>query len=356
MDELTGCARALPWLRYFRRMTRSNTLLLALLAGSAVLLFFVHLLIGPVALSFAEVWQALQGNGTKGTARIVREVRLPEAVTALVAGSGLAACGLLMQTLFRNPLAGPSVLGLSSGASLGVAVLMLAQPLWVFSSLPTEIAVILGAFVGAVGVLVLIMLADRRMGDGVALLIVGLMVGYLCGAIIDVLQVASPEAALKGYVLWGMGSFSSVVNERVLWLALPVIVGLFVALWLMKALNALLLGDAYAASLGVHVPRVRRMIMWNTGLLAGTITAFCGPIAFLGLATPHVARGLCRTSDHTTLMPVTILTGAVLALACDLVVKLPVNTGLPLNAVTSLLGAPVVAWVMLSGKRWVRSS
>lgn len=337
-------------------MSRRNTLLLVVLAAAVVLLFLTHLLIGPVALTCEDVWQALSGDTTGGTARIVREVRIPEAITALVAGCGLAACGLLMQTLFRNPLAGPSVLGLSSGASLGVAVLMLAQPLWVITAIPTEIAVIAGAFLGAMGVLVLIMLADRRMGDGVALLIVGLMVGYLCGAIIDVLQVASPEAALKGYVLWGMGSFSSVVNERLLWLALPVIVGLFVALWLMKPLNALLLGDAYATSLGVQVPRTRRVIMWTTGLLAGSITAFCGPIAFLGLATPHVARGLCRTSDHSTLLPVTILTGALLALVCDLVVKLPMNAGLPLNAVTSLLGAPVVAWVLLSGKRWARTS
>lgn len=331
--------------------------LLLALAMATIFLFFLHLLIGPVPLSMEVVIDALRGHASNdGSARIVLGVRLPEALTAILAGSGLAACGLLMQTLFRNPLAGPSVLGLSSGASLGVAVLMLARPLWLLTALPAEVALILGSFLGAIGVLLLIMLADRRMGDGVALLIVGLMVGYLCGAIIDVMQVASPEAALKGYVLWSMGSFASVVNERLPWLAAPVMAGLFAAILLMKPLNALLLGDVYAASLGVPVVRTRRIIMWTTGVLVGTVTAFCGPIAFLGLATPHVARGLCRTSDHTTLLPVTIVCGAFLALFCDLIVKLPGISGLPLNAVTSLLGAPVVAWVLWSGKRWARTA
>ena len=338
-------------------MTRRNTILLVALATATVLLFFLHLLIGPVPLSAQVVMDALSsGSVADGSSRIVLGVRLPEALTAILAGSGLAACGLLMQTLFRNPLAGPSVLGLSSGASLGVAVLMLARPVWILAALPPDLAVVIGSFLGAIGVLLLIMLADRRMGDGVALLIVGLMVGYLCGAIIDVLQVASPGSALKGFVLWGMGSFSSVVNDRLLWLALPVITGLLAAVLLMKPLNALLLGDAYASSLGVPVLRTRRLIMWTTGLLAGTVTAFCGPIAFLGLATPHVARGLCRTSDHATLLPVTIVCGAFLALFCDLIVKLPGVSGLPLNAVTSLLGAPVVAWVLWSGKRWARTA
>lgn len=338
-------------------MTGRDTLRLLALAIATVLLFLLHLLVGPVPLGMGVVFDALSGGmNADGTSRIVLEVRLPEAATAVLAGSGLAACGLLMQTLFRNPLAGPSVLGLSSGASLGVAVLMLARPLWVLSWLPLEVAVITGSFAGAMAVLVLIMLADRRMGDGVALLIVGIMVGYLCGAVIDVLQVASPESALKGYVLWGMGSFGGVVNERLPWLALPVTLGLLASLVLMKPLNALLLGDAYAGSHGIAVPRTRRVIMWTTGLLAGTITAFCGPVAFIGLATPHVARGLCRTSDHTILLPTTILTGAVLALACGLIVKLPDFAGLPLNAVTSLLGAPVVAWVLWIGKRWARTA
>ncbi len=332
------------------------TIICLLIAGC--LLFLLHLCIGPVRIAVPDVFAALFGSAENtSTSLIVRSVRLPEAITAALAGSGLAACGLLMQTLFRNPLAGPSVLGLSSGASLGVALLMLAVPIGGLSALAGVISLSVGAFVGSMAVLGLIMLADRRMGDGVALLIVGLMIGYLCSALISVFQVSSSAGALRGFVLWGMGSFTGVTPDRLAWLAGPVVLGLIGALWLVKSLNALMLGEAYAASSGVAVQPTRRWIMWITGLLASTVTAFCGPIAFLGLATPHVARGLCRSSDHTVLMPVTLLCGAVLALFCDLLIKLPgVGAGIPLNAVTSLLGAPVVAWVLWSGKRWARST
>ncbi|MCB9163679.1 MAG: iron ABC transporter permease [Flavobacteriales bacterium] len=338
-------------------MSRRNlALLLGLLLVSG-LLFLLHLVTGAVPLTVEEVVHALFGDGRNAvSARIVHEVRLPAACTAVLAGTGLSACGLLMQTLFRNPLAGPSVLGLSSGASLGVAVLMLARPLWAALWLPDEMAVVLGAFIGAMGVLLLIMLADRRMGDGTGLLIVGLMVGYLCGAVIDVLQVAGSEGALRGFVLWGMGSFQEVVGSKLGWMVIPVLLGLVVSLLLMKPLNAMLLGDAYARSLGIPVIGVRRTILWTAGVLAGTITAFCGPIAFLGLATPHVARALCRTSDHRVLLPTTIVMGGMLALLCGLLVKWPGLEGLPLNAVTSLLGAPIVVWVLWSGERWARTS
>jgi iron complex transport system permease protein len=331
----------------------------ALLAALGVALLLLHLLVGSVPIPFTEVLGALAGRVTHEAfhADIVRSVRLPQAITALLAGAGLAASGLLMQTLFRNPLAGPSVLGISSGASLGVALLMLARPLWAFVPMPHDLALIAGALTGAMGVLVLILMADRRVGDGITLLIIGLMVGYLCSALISVLQVASPEGSLKGFVLWGMGSFAGVPMERLPWLALPVLAGLAASLWLVKPLNALLLGEEEAATLGVTVSRKRRHIMWVTGIMAGTITAFCGPIAFLGLATPHVARGLFRTSDHGRLMPATMLCGAVLALGCDLIARSPgVAASIPLNAVTSLLGAPVVAWVLLSGKRWARAA
>lgn len=337
-------------------MSNRALVLALLLAAMAIGLFLVHLAVGPVSLSWAMVQDGLLGRDVQASA-IVRGVRLPEAITAFMAGTGLAACGLLMQTLFRNPLAGPSVLGLSSGASLAVAILMFLPIAGLPPWLPADMLIVLGAFLGAVLVLVLILGADRRMGDGVALLIVGLMLGYLCGALIDVLNVVGSERAVKRFVLWGMGSFGSVLNERMPWLVVPVAAALLVAWWLVKPLNALLLGETYALSVGVPVRRTRRTIMWTTGLLAGTITAFCGPIAFLGLATPHVARGLCHTSDHRTLMPITILSGGVLALACGLVVKAPVTEGLlPLNAITSLLGAPVVAWVLIRGKRWARST
>lgn len=332
--------------------------LFAVLVALAILLFIVHLWVGSVAIPPLEVLKALFGGAVEdGHALIVRSVRLPQAITAVLAGSGLAASGLLMQTLFRNPLAGPSVLGISSGASLGIAVLLLAHPFLDLLPFPRDAATIAAALVGAMVVLVLILLADRRVGDGVTLLIVGLMIGYLCSALISVLQVASSPAALKGFVLWGMGSFANAGPDRLPWLALPTLLGLFASLLLVKPLNALLLGEEQASTLGVPVSRTRRHIMWVTGVMAGTITAYCGPIAFLGLATPHVARGLFRSGDHSVLMPATILCGAVLALACDLLARLPgVDASLPLNAVTSLLGAPVVAWVLLRGKRWARAA
>ena len=310
-----------------------------------------------MAIPLGDVLTALGGASLDaGHTLIVRGVRLPQAITAAASGAGLAACGLLMQTLFRNPLAGPSVLGISSGASLGVALLMLSAPALVLLPVSRDAALVLGALLGSMGALVVILLADRRVGDGITVLIIGLMVGYLCSALISVLQMASPAAALKGFVIWGMGSFAGVPPTRLPWLLGPVLLGIGVALLLVKPLNALLLGEEEAASLGVPVPAIRRRIMWVTGILAGTITAFCGPIAFLGLATPHVARGLFRTSDHARLMPATMLCGMVLALFCDLIARLPgAQATIPLNAVTSLLGAPVVAWVLLSGKRWSRA-
>lgn len=339
-------------------MWNARRWLFAVLLVLGVLLFLAHLWLGSVFIAPGQVLQALFGGPVDaGHTLIVRAVRLPQALTAILAGAGLAASGLLMQTLFRNPLAGPSVLGISSGASLGIALLMLAQPVMTLLPIPHDAALIVAALAGAMLVLVIILLADRRVGDGVTLLIIGLMVGYLCSALISVLQVASPAAALKGFVLWGMGSFAGVGMERLPWLALPSMLGIIASLLLVKPLNALLLGEEQAATLGVPVLRTRRRIMWVTGIMAGTITAFCGPIAFLGLATPHVARGLLRSSDHRVLMPATILCGAVLALACDLVARLPgMEASLPLNAVTSLLGAPVVAWVLLSGKRWARAA
>lgn len=328
------------------------------LGATGIICALLGLAIGPVPIPFAEVWRALIGTSTDAdVTTIVRQVRLPEVLTAGVAGAGLAASGLVMQTIFRNPLAGPSVLGISSGASLGVALVLLLPPTLLVAPIPREALSIAAALAGALAVLVLIVLADRRVGDGITLLIIGLMVGYLCSAVISVLQTASLDRSLKGYVLWGMGSFAGMDLPRLPWLVVPVAVGLVVAHVLIKPLDALMLGETYAQSLGVHVLRTRRLAIWTTGVLAGTITAFCGPVSFLGLATPHVARALVRTNAHGVLMPVSMLLGAVLAIGCDLVVRAPgYATALPLNAVTSLLGAPVVLWVLLSGRRWARSS
>ncbi len=324
-------------------------------AALGVLLALLGLTIGSVEVPLGAVWTALFHAGQGPYDVIVLQVRLPEVLTAVMAGAGLAAAGLLMQTIFHNPLAGPGVLGMTGGASLGVALVMLAQPLWAMVPLPQDLLITAAALAGAIAVLLLIVAADRRVGDGITLLILGLMVGYLCSALVSVLQASSEARVLKGFVLWGMGSFAGMDLARLPWLAVPVLLGLAMAVLLIKPLNAMLIGDDHARSMGVDVPRVRRRAIWATGLLAGSITAFCGPIAFLGLAVPHVARAFLRTADHRALMPATIFLGVVLALGCDLVVRgAGTEVMLPLNAVTSLLGAPVVLWVLLSGRKWAR--
>ena len=324
-------------------------------AAFGLLMALLGLATGSVNIPVREVWHSLfqAGNGTYDV--IIHQVRLPGIITAFAAGAGLAAAGLLMQTIFLNPLAGPGVLGLTGGASLGVALVMLAQPLWAMTPLPQDLLITLAALAGAITVLLLITFADRRVGDGITLLILGLMVGYLCAALVSVLQASSEARALKGFVLWGMGSFAGMELSRLPWIVVPVVIGLVLALSLVKPLNAMLIGDDHARTMGVDVDRVRRRSIWIAGLLAGTVTAFCGPIAFLGLAVPHVARAFLRSADHRLLMPGTILLGAALALVCDLIVR-GAWTGvvLPLNAVTSLLGVPVVLWVLLSGKKWAK--
>lgn len=345
-----------PKLGYLRGMHLCMSRAVLLLLVAVMVLFVLHVAFGSVRIPLQEVLAALAGDGDGVHTVIVREVRLPQAITAMLSGAALATSGLLMQTLFRNPLAGPSVLGLSSGASLGVAMVLLA-PSALLPVVPSELGPLLGAFLGAMGILGVVLLADRRVADGVTLLIIGLMLGYLCSALISVLQVAAPSPALKGFILWGMGTFASVTGRQLPWLAIPLLVAMAFAIRLVKPLNGLLLGEDQASAIGVAVPQARRRIMWVVGVLAGTVTAFCGPVAFLGLATPHVARALVRTSEHGRLLPVTALCGAALALFCDLLTRLP-GSGhiLPLNAVTSLLGAPVVAWVLLRGKRWAKAS
>jgi iron complex transport system permease protein len=262
-----------------------------------------------------------------------------------------------MQTLFRNPLAGPSVLGISSGAGLGVALVMLAGGLLHFPPITSTAALVVAGSTGAAAVLLLVLWADRRVGDGTTLLIVGLLISYLCSALISVLQASSSADALKGYVVWGMGTFAAVAPQQLGWFGGPVLLGLLVATIAIKPLNALLLGEDHARSVGVEVAVVRTGLMMVTGLLAGTITAFCGPIAFVGMVTPHIARGLLRTSDHARLLPATLLCGALLASIADLVARSGWLGGvLPLNAVTSLMGVPVVLWVLFSGKRWARAA
>jgi iron complex transport system permease protein len=337
----------------FVRMPKHRPGILLLVALATLALLLAGLLLGSIDIAPAQVVAALFSSDGSSSARIVREVRLPSVVTAWASGAGLAASGLLMQTLFRNPLAGPSVLGVSSGAALGVSVVLLLQPMWVFAPGISDLALLIAAGGGGVGVLLLMMLADRRLGDPATLLITGLMVGYLCSAAISVMELGSASGPVKGFVQWGMGSFSGVPLQRVPWLLLPVLLALSASLLLVKPLNALLLGVDNAATLGTDVTAARRAILWTAGLLASVITAFCGPIAFLGLATPHLARALVRTADHAVLVPTSIVLGGALAVACDLMVRIPgVEGALPLNAVTSLLGAPVVLWVLLRKDQW----
>lgn len=321
-------------------------------------LVVIELMSGSARIPINSVLDVLSGDSAADSMEraIVLGMRLPQAFTALLAGAGLACGGLLMQTVFRNPLAGPTIMGVSSGASLGVAVLLLAGPVW-SSFLPQDLGLLMGAMAGAMAVLFLVMAADHRIGDGVTLLIVGLLVGYLCAAIIGVLEAMGSATDVKGFVIWGLGSFTGVSLSRVPWLAVPVVAGLVTALYFMKPLNALLLGEDYAATMGVHARRTRRRLLWTTGIMAGAITAFCGPIAFIGMVTPHMARAATRSSDHAVLLPVTMLMGSALALGCDLIARSVIPGGaIPLNAVTSLLGVPVVAWVLFAGKRWNSAS
>lgn len=341
---------------YVCPVSKRKTVVLALLPLLAGLLFVGDLLVGTTAIPAGDVLRALFGVASSSQHQmIVTGVRLPQALTALLAGGGLAVCGLLMQTLFRNPLAGPSVLGVTSGAGLGVAVFMLGGG--AMGGVLLEAGLVGAASAGAMAVLLLIALADRRVGDGVTLLIVGLMIGYLCGAVVSVLEVYGTSGAVKGFVLWGMGSFTGTTARDLFWLGPLVVFGSVLAFLQGKALNALLAGEEQAATFGVRVRRVRTWTIVLCGLLASTITAFCGPVAFVGLVTPHVARGILRTTDHLLLLPACLTIGSSLALLCDLLTRLPgVNGNLPLNAVTSLLGAPVVLWVLLQGRNFYRSS
>lgn len=337
------------------RSVRPFVLLALLVLGS----FMLHLFVGSVHLPLSDVLRSLISPSSVdgNTLTIVRDIRLPQAVAALTAGAGLAVCGLLMQTLFRNPLAGPSVLGISSGASLGVALVMLAGSALQLSSFTSPAALIVAGSVGSATVLLIVLWADRRVGDGTTLLIVGLLISYLCSALISVLQTSSSADALKGFVVWGMGTFAAVAPQQLAWFVGTVLLGLLLAALAIKPLNALLLGEDHARSVGVEVALVRTGLLMVTGLFAGVITAFCGPIAFVGMVTPHIARALFRTGDHARLLPATLLCGSLLALLADLIARSGWLGGpVPLNAVTSLMGVPVVMWVLFSGKRWVRST
>jgi iron complex transport system permease protein len=272
--------------------------------------------------------------------------RLPQAITALLAGSALAVGGLMLQTLFRNPLAGPSVLGITNGANLGVAIVMLYAG--EMSGLSYHLSVVFSAFIGAFAVLLLILYFSAKIKSNILVLIIGIMVGYLASSGISILNAYASSDNVRAYVLWGMGNFASVHSSQLPFYIISILLGLLFSILLIKPLNALLLGENYAANLGVGITTNRIYILLITGLLTAIVTAFCGPVTFLGLATPHLARMILGTSNQKLLLPATILLGAGIALLCNMLTIIPFGKGLlPLNAVTPLLGAPVIIYVIL---------
>ena len=318
-----------------------------------IVLLLLNLLVGSVRIPVGDVFSALFTDNLSGTVEqyIITEVRLPQAITALLSGAALSASGLLLQTAFRNPLAGPSVFGISSGASLGVALVMLALG----GSLSTELfsvsgvaAILFAAFTGAIVVTTIIFFFSTLVRNSVMLLIIGVMVGYLASSAIALLNFFATEEGVHSYMVWGMGNFGGVSMAHLPVFSIAIIVGLVSAVMLIKPLNALLLGEQYAESLGINTRRVRNILLIVTGLLTAVTTAYCGPVAFVGLAVPHIARLLIGSENHRQLLPSTILCGAVVALLCNLVCTMPGDSGIiPLNAVTPLVGAPVIIYVLV---------
>ena len=316
------------------------------------ILFALNLLLGSVAIPAGDVWTVLTaGEGVKESWRyIVIESRLPQAMTATLCGGALSVSGLMLQTAFKNPLAGPSVLGINGGAALGVALVIMATggsvSAFMFSA-SGFMAVFTAAFVGAMGVTAVIFIFSLAVQNRIMLLIIGLMISYLSSSVISLLNFFATDEGVKSFTIWGLGDFSGVSLQYMPIFAGVIVIGLLSSITLIKPLNALLLGDKYAESIGVSVTRVRNRLLITTGLLTAITTAFCGPIAFIGLAVPHIARLLLGTENHRQLLPTTMLTGSAVALLCNLICYLPKNGEfIPLNAITPLIGAPVVIWVM----------
>lgn len=308
------------------------------LSALTLFLFMLDLSVGAVAIPLRDIWGALTGGDCPpATAKIILNIRLIKTVVALLAGAALSVSGLQMQTLFRNPLAGPYVLGISSGASLGVALVVLAGV-----NVPLGIAG--AAWLGAATVLIVIAAVGHRIKDIMVILILGMMFSSGVGAVVQILQYLSKEESLKAFVIWTMGSLGDVTAQQLIVLIPSVVVGLILAVLTIKPLNLLLFGEEYAVTMGLNIMRSRGLLFISTTLLAGTVTAFCGPIGFIGLAMPHVTRMLFADSDHRVLIPGTILTGSSILLLCDLVSKI---LTLPINAITALLGIPIVVWVVV---------
>ncbi len=315
-------------------------------------LFIAELLLGPVKIPLNEIVDCLfhPNNPANGTSLIL-ETRITRGFTAIIGGTGLAIAGWLLQTLFRNPLAGPDVLGISSGASLGVAMLVLGSGVLSFG-IPGPFTIALAAMLGAILVLLLLVVVSERLTDNTALLIFGIMCGFLASAIVSGLEFKSNSDSLRNYILWGLGSFADTGWKEIVILLIALVAALSIVLAILPRLNLLLLGDEYALSMGIHVRKTRTIIIVITGILAGSVTAFCGPVAFIGLAVPHVIRSWKKTSNHHRLLPFITIGGAIAALFCDLICRL---TQLPLNTITCAMGAPIVIWIVLRGSKSIAS-
>lgn len=340
-------------------MKRPVAFYMLLIMASIFLFFFLNLVLGSVSIPLRAVWNILWGTGNESVIwqNIIWKSRVPQALTALVAGAGLSVSGLQMQTVFRNPLAGPSVLGISSGASMGVAfVVLLSGSLGgvALSKLGFmgEIALTIAAIAGSLSIMALIVFVSQKVRGNVTLLIIGVMIGYIANAVIGVLKFFSVEEDIRAYVIWGLGSFARVSGDQMTLFICIMVVLLPLSFLLVKTLNLLLLGDAYAQNLGLNIKRARLLVITCSGVLVAIVTAYCGPIIFLGLAVPHLCRGMFRTSDHRILMPASLLAGASLALVCNLIARMPGFEGaLPVNSVTALVGAPVVMSVLFNRRR-----
>ena len=334
-------------------MMKRNILLFISLAVSILFLFGLNLVIGSVQIPFADVLDILCGRftGKESWEYIILENRLPQTLTAILCGASLSVCGLMLQTAFRNPLAGPDVFGISSGAGLGVALVMLLLGGTVSTSMFTVsgfLAILTAAFIGAISVTALILFLSTMVRNSVLLLIVGIMVGYVSSSAVSLLNFFASEEGVKSYMVWGMGNFGGVSMSHIPLFSILCLMGIGVSFLLIKPLNILLLGPQYAESLGVSTRQLRNILLVVVGLLTAITTAFCGPISFIGLAIPHIARLLFRTENHQVLLPGTVLSGAAIALLCNFICYLPREAGIiPLNAVTPLIGAPVIIYVIV---------
>ena len=332
---------------------RRNILLFICLATSILLLFGLNLTTGSVQIPFADVLDILCGRftGKESWEYIILENRLPQTLTAILCGASLSVCGLMLQTAFRNPLAGPDVFGISSGAGLGVALVMLLLGGTVSTSIFTVsgfLAILTAAFIGAISVTALILFLSTLVRNSVLLLIVGIMVGYVSSSAVSLLNFFASEEGVKSYMVWGMGNFGGVSMNHIPLFSILCLIGIIASFLLVKPLNILLLGPQYAESLGISTRQIRNILLVVVGLLTAITTAFCGPISFIGLAIPHIARLLFRTENHQILLPGTVLSGAAITLLCNFICYLPGESGIiPLNAVTPLIGAPVIIYVII---------